>query len=402
MGEVSNYHQDATVMRKDAQSSGARLPSNNFQQYLSFMAATKAGSTKDASSPSVNTTLQNSRSTCPAANPPVVPAFASPASSPVLPPMKPAFKNTSAVFDDDDPSLSYFRCGGIWTQDPRDIEAICWNLVQAAVSLHVDGAYGLQWRRLPEKLPTPTEQDAKLTFEQRMLCLGLLLRHYKIFAHRMMLQQDLEETLVLIYTRLFQTCQFGIHLRKMPEEYREFIVKALQAGAEPSSMHAVPASRSSATDNHNWRSNKRPLYLSAESSGSPPSKRISLRSPQMWEDPSLTPANLLHTNGMHATSPQTPQRKELSRIYLPHALSPNPLLQTSATPTSRAEHVEAVVGQARHGVQRSKEENVETKAAAEMITSKSTARSAENVESRASQGLEWEAWTTLEARSDAQ
>lgn len=141
-----------------------------------------------------------------------------------------ACRDTENVLDDG-LHASYFEPGGMWMRDPKDIEAICWNLVQKTISIHVDGAYGLQWNH---DYPSPRNGNATLTFPQRVFVLNLLLKHYKIVAHSMMLQQNVEETIVLVLTRLFVDNKFKEALSEMHGFYKDEVANHLRNMGVPS------------------------------------------------------------------------------------------------------------------------------------------------------------------------
>ena len=133
----------------------------------------------------------------------------------------------------------------MWERDPKDIEAICWNLVQAAVSLHIDGAYGLRWSRAP---PSPDGFDANLTFSQRLFMLQLLLKHYKGFVHKMMLQKDVEETLVLVQTCLFEEYHFMEGINNLPMSFQDGIIEHFQNLDKPPEQETESSLRNESPD----------------------------------------------------------------------------------------------------------------------------------------------------------
>lgn len=113
-----------------------------------------------------------------------------------------AFFDTRILFGDKT-QVAEFRHGGTWTQDLDDAELVCWNIVQVAMNLHVNGAMDIDLRRMPHRLPNPDSEDAKLDFARRMFCIELAVRYFKSFAQSMMMRQSVELHLVLAHSTLW-------------------------------------------------------------------------------------------------------------------------------------------------------------------------------------------------------
>lgn len=146
-----------------------------------------------------------------------------------------AFTDCSLVFDGKR-NVDRFHSDGQWVQDPKDIEAVCWELVQHLVSLHVDGAYGLFWRRLPDPRPAPNHTDSMLSFRQRIFLLEIGITFYKGFAHSLMLRESSETLLVNMNSFLFLTLNFKEHVLSVPAERRRYLVQTYNNRAMPAGM----------------------------------------------------------------------------------------------------------------------------------------------------------------------
>ncbi|KAJ4299831.1 hypothetical protein N0V90_005077 [Kalmusia sp. IMI 367209] len=190
-----------------------------------------------------------------------------------------AFMDTRTVCDDEhaQTSAAHFQSGGIWTQDVADVESICWNLVEATVSLHTVGAVGLLYRRCPQNRPDPSSMDAKITFGQRIFLVELLVKHYKSIAHRMMLQKDVEEHLVFAHSYLFGTLKFGQKLAGISTQMRTAMHHEFSRRGMPSNMGATSTTNSD--KNANGHSVKRPLSATSVSAKQGSPKRANLGQP---------------------------------------------------------------------------------------------------------------------------
>ncbi|KAJ4352214.1 uncharacterized protein N0V89_007561 [Didymosphaeria variabile] len=166
-----------------------------------------------------------------------------------------AFLDTRKVYDDSRYAAK-FQPGGIWTQDPADIELTCWNLVKAAIDLHVVGATGLQFRRMPQMIPPQKRMETDLTFLRRLFCLELLVKHYKTVAHEIMKRRDVEEYLVQVCGYLFEKCQFNAVMDKMAPPQREALVMEWERRGP---VERPQTARSSTTGDQSWQHRKRPL-----------------------------------------------------------------------------------------------------------------------------------------------
>jgi hypothetical protein len=212
-----------------------------------------------------------------------------------------ACRDTENVLDDE-LHASYFEPGGMWTRDPKDIEAICWNLVQKTVSIHMDGAYGLQWNH---DYPSPRNGNATLTFPQRVFLLNLLLKHYKIVAHSMMLQQNVEETIVLVLTRLFVDNKFKEALSAMHGFYKDEVANHLRNMGVPSTPRSELTPRNSRynLEGGQWSQESTPckggyIFQGGQDSPSTPQRRA------VWSP-----------NGVNPQTPPTARELELINRY---------------------------------------------------------------------------------------
>jgi hypothetical protein len=78
-----------------------------------------------------------------------------------------------------------FKPGGEWS-NPKDLEASAFAILHSLVSLHKHGLTGLASRRLGTQPPNSFDRD--FTFHQRLYWTALLVRHYKEYADKFMLQ----------------------------------------------------------------------------------------------------------------------------------------------------------------------------------------------------------------------
>jgi hypothetical protein len=189
-----------------------------------------------------------------------------------------AFVDTRAVLDDPQ-HAAQFKRGGMWMHTQDDIELVCWNLVQVAISLHVVGAVGLQLRRTPALRPPPESSDAKLTFGVRMFFLELLVRHYKVVAHKMMLGREVEETLMWVFTWLWGKARFKDAMARMSAPQRAAIEEEYARRAAESEG---PAGRDAAVGGESGRPQKRPaaaMSPTEKPAAQTPRKRTRLVSP---------------------------------------------------------------------------------------------------------------------------
>lgn len=139
-----------------------------------------------------------------------------------------AFLDTTLVLDDME-SQQHFSPGGLWTQNAMDLELVSWNLVQACMNLHVVGAVSLRVRRLPEQLPQKGSPDATATFIMRIFYLELALRHFKLFAHKIMSGgHDFEEHVMYIHHFLFKRQHFGQVMQQgFTKEQRAMVLREM-------------------------------------------------------------------------------------------------------------------------------------------------------------------------------
>ncbi|KAL1597703.1 hypothetical protein SLS60_008189 [Paraconiothyrium brasiliense] len=166
-----------------------------------------------------------------------------------------AFLDTRTVYDDSRFKV-LFQPGGFWTQDPADIELTCWNLVKAAIDLHVIGATGLQFRRIPQMIRPQEKNDVELTFSRRIFCLELMVRHYKTFAHKVMQRNDLEEYVVQVKAYLFEKCKFGAAMDKMtPQQKTALMMEWERRGL----VERPQTARGSVAGDQGGQHRKRPL-----------------------------------------------------------------------------------------------------------------------------------------------
>lgn len=112
------------------------------------------------------------------------------------------------VLDRDQPEekAALFRPGGPWAQDIGDTEAVSWNLVQAAISLHIVGATDIRYKRGFQKFPHPQSLDYKMTFAQRVFMLELTVKFYKGAAHQIMMEKHLERHVIFPHHLLMAYC----------------------------------------------------------------------------------------------------------------------------------------------------------------------------------------------------
>jgi hypothetical protein len=111
-----------------------------------------------------------------------------------------------------------FRVDGIWGRHPEAIEAICHEIVDLCIKIHVYGVTGQALLCIPHLRKMMYQNDRSFTFAERIYWMAHLLRHYKFNANLVMHEDCILQYLAKIWSTLLDKPQFHAWWTKLSEE----------------------------------------------------------------------------------------------------------------------------------------------------------------------------------------